>query len=40
VRLFDSKDFSFGSDGVSYDQDVVIDRGDVRRRKKKASKKF
>jgi len=26
--------FSFGSDGVSYDQDVVIDRGDVRRRKK------
>src|SRR5271169_6117267 len=35
--------FSFGSiriDGVSYDQDVVIDRGEVRKRKKKASKKF
>ena len=35
--------FSFGSiciDGVSYDGDIVIDRGEVRRRKKKASKKF
>ncbi len=35
--------FSFGSiqiDGVSYERDVVIDRGDVRKRKKKASKKF
>lgn len=35
--------FSFGSirvDGVSYDCDVVIDRGEVRKRKKKASKKF
>jgi hypothetical protein len=35
--------FSFGSiriDGVSYDHDVVIDRGNVRKRKKKASKKF
>jgi hypothetical protein len=35
--------FSFGSiriDGVSYDYDVVIDRGKVRKRKKKASKKF
>ena len=35
--------FSFGSiriDGVSYDHDVVIDRGDVWKRKKKASKKF
>ena len=31
--------FSFGSDGVSYDQDVVIDRGDVRRRKKKGFQK-
>ena len=34
---------SFGSiriDGVSYDHDVVIDRGEVRKRKKKASKKF
>ena len=35
--------FSFGSiriDGVSYDHDVVIDRGEVSKRKKKASKKF
>ena len=35
--------FSFGSiriNGVSYDHDVVIDRGEVRRRKKKPSKKF
>ena len=35
--------FSFGSiriDGVTYDYDVVIDRGEVRKRKKKASKKF
>ena len=35
--------FSFGSiriDGVSYDHDVVIDRGEVRKRKKKPSKKF
>ena len=35
--------FSFGSitiDGVSYEHDVVIDRGEVRKRKKKASKQF
>ena len=35
--------FWFGSlhiDGVSYHCDVVIDRGEVRKRKKKASKKF
>jgi len=35
--------FSFGSiriDGVTYDHDVVIDRGAVRKRKKKPSKKF
>ena len=35
--------FSFGSirvDGASYDCDVAIDRGEVRKRKKKASKKF
>jgi len=35
--------FSFGSvriDGVTYDHDVVIDRGEVRKRKKKPSKKF
>jgi len=34
---------SFGSiriDGVTYEHDVVIDRGDVRKRKKKPSKKF
>ena len=35
--------FSFGSiriDGVTYEHDVVIDRGEVRKRKKKSSKKF
>ncbi len=35
--------FSFGSieiDGVTYEHDVVIDRRDVHKRKKKASKKF
>jgi hypothetical protein len=35
--------FEFGVidiDGVTYEHDVVVDRGDVRRRKKKASKKF
>ena len=35
--------FSFGSiriDGVTYDHDVVIDRGEVHKRKKKPSKKF
>ena len=35
--------FSFGSvriDGVTYDHDMVIDRGEVRKRKKKPSKKF
>jgi len=35
--------FSFGSiriDGVTYTHDVVIDRGHVRKRKKKPSKKF
>jgi len=37
------EEFSFGSiriDGVTYEHDVVIDRGEVRKRKKKASKKF
>ena len=37
------QEFSFGSiriDGVTYEHDVVIDRGDVRKRKKKPSKKF
>ena len=35
--------FSFGSiriDGVTYDHDVVIDRGEIRKRGKKASKKY
>ena len=35
--------FSFGSiriDGMTYEHDVVIDRGDVCKRKKKPSKKF
>ena len=35
--------FSFGSiqiDGVAYDYDLVIDRGEVRKRKKKASKRY
>jgi hypothetical protein len=35
--------FSFGSiriDGVTHDHDVVIDRGTVRKRKKKPSKQF
>ena len=35
--------FSFGQiriDGIEYDYDVMIDRGKVGKRKKKASKKF
>ena len=35
--------FSFGSiriDGVTYENDVVIDRGEVYKRKKKPSRKF
>src|SRR6266853_3584655 len=35
--------FSFGSiriDGVIYEHDVVIDRGEVHKRKKKPSRKF
>ncbi len=35
--------FSFGSiriEGVTYERDVVIDRGEVQKRKKKPSKKF
>ena len=35
--------FSFGKiriDGVEYCHDIVIDRGEIRERKKKASKKF
>ena len=36
-------EFSFGTiriDGETYDQDVVIDRGEVRLRKKKPSKRY
>jgi hypothetical protein len=35
--------FSFGAiriDGATYEHDVVIDRGEVSKRQKKASKKF
>jgi hypothetical protein len=35
--------FSFGSiriDGTTYEHDLVIDRGDIRKRSKKASKPF
>jgi hypothetical protein len=35
--------FAFGTlevDGVTYEHDVVIDHGDIQKRKKKASKKF
>ena len=38
---FDS--FKFGSlqiDGTVYDHDVIIDRGEIRKRKKKPSKKY
>ncbi|MGH9425128.1 MAG: hypothetical protein ACRD2L_02315 [Terriglobia bacterium] len=37
------EEFSFVSiqiDGVKHENDVVIDRGEIRKRKKKASKKF
>jgi len=37
------EEFSFGSiriDGVTYEYDVVIDRGKIRKRSKKASKQF
>ena len=36
-------DYSFGSvrvDGVSYDHDLIIDRGKIRKRKKAASRRF
>ncbi len=36
-------EFSFGSiriDGVTHEHDVVIDRGEIRKRKKKPSKQF
>ncbi|MEW5980345.1 MAG: MTH938/NDUFAF3 family protein [Acidobacteriota bacterium] len=37
------QNFSFGLieiDGMTYEHDVIIDRGQIRKRKKKASKKF
>ena len=37
------QEFSFGSiriDGVTYEHDVVIDGGSIRKRKKKPSRKF
>lgn len=37
------EDLCFGSiriDGVTYNYDVVFDRGEIRRRKKKPSKQF
>jgi hypothetical protein len=37
------QNFSFGSitiDDVAFENDVVIDRGEIRKRKKKSSKKF
>jgi hypothetical protein len=37
------EEYSFGSiqvDGVSYDHDLVVDRGKIRKRKKAASKRF
>jgi hypothetical protein len=36
-------EFSFGSiriDGISYEHDVIIDRGKVKKRRKKPSKKY
>src|SRR5512146_1363658 len=41
LMRFDS--FSFGSiqiDGITYEHDVVIDRGEIRKRKKKPSQQF
>ena len=37
------ENFSFGSiriDGVTYEYDLVIDQGEIRKRKKKASKQY
>jgi hypothetical protein len=37
------EEFSFGSiriDGTAYEHDVVVDRGEILKRKKKASKRF
>jgi hypothetical protein len=42
MRSCDSNSFLWlhSIDGVTYNHDVAIDRGKVRKRKKKASKKF
>jgi hypothetical protein len=43
IKLIRFEAFSFGSiriDGVTYEHDVLIDRGQVRKRKKKPSKRF
>jgi hypothetical protein len=37
------QEYSFGSiriDGVTYDHDLIVDRGRIRKRKKAASKRF
>jgi len=42
-RLMQFDSFSFGSiriDGITYEHDVVIDRGEVRKRKKGPSQRF
>ncbi len=39
----DFESFSFGSiqiDGVTYEHDLVIDRGEIRKRKKRASRDY
>jgi hypothetical protein len=43
ISVMDFGKFHFGKieiDGVTYERDVVIDRGRIRERKKKLSKKF
>jgi hypothetical protein len=43
IPPLDFRKFSFGSieiDGLTYEHDVVIDRGNVRKRKKKRSRQF
>jgi hypothetical protein len=45
ARVIDMRftEYSFGSvqvDGVTYDHDLIVDRGEIRKRKKAASRKF
>jgi len=40
VRIEESSFGSIRIDGVTYEHDVVIDRGQIHKRKKKLSKKF